>query len=113
MATQINTTMLDDLALANKKEVVAEQSIQFALDGVLYKVDLTAANAKKFRDFLTTYTNVGTKLGFLPKNLKRTDTDIAAAREWALSRNLKVATRGRVPQEILNQYNAEMAKKKK
>lgn len=51
---------VDDLDNAEDRDVPADQTVPFGLDGVQYTVDLTAEHAAEFRDFLKRYTAVAT-----------------------------------------------------
>ena len=54
MAKTVIVKLTDDLDGGD-----ADETIQFALDGKSYEIDLSAANASKFRDVLKTYIEKG------------------------------------------------------
>lgn len=51
MAQRVETVLVDDLDGVS----VAAETVQFALDGVAYEIDLSAAHAAEFRAALNAY----------------------------------------------------------
>lgn len=128
MAKQETISLVDDLVGGQ-----ADETIEFGIDGVLYSVDLTTANAKTLREGLLPYTSVGERLGkwaqrpkaqvnvTLPvreQSGRRTESRRAsnsvqgrrrnaAIREWAKKRGLKINERGRVPVHVQEAYAQE------
>jgi hypothetical protein len=122
MAKQIITTLIDDLDGSP-----ADETVEFALDGARYEVDLRAANAKKMRDAL--YPFVAAAFRLSPQTGARVQrrepppapvvkaqatsvsvTDIdpeqkRAIRAWAARKGKGIANRGRLPQWIIDEYN--------
>lgn len=49
---------VDDLDSAEDRDVPADETVPFGLDGVAYTVDLTAEHAAELREFLKRYTAV-------------------------------------------------------
>src|SRR6201991_589530 len=58
MARQVITTLIDDLD--GKK---ADRTVEFALDGTSYTIDLSEANAGKLRKALDPFISAGTRVG--------------------------------------------------
>ena len=96
----------------------AEETVTFALDGVQYEIDLSKKNAGKLRDALSRYVAAGTKLGRGGVSPTRREGRRGAApvanrdqnkaiREWAQAKGIAVSDRGRIKQEIVDQFNAE------
>lgn len=110
MATRTVVELVDDLdgkKLANGKG----ETVQFHLDGVEYEIDLSNQNAKKLRKGFQPYIDAGRRVGGRRRrggHTRRVNTDIdtRAVREWARSRGLEVSDRGRLPQDIVDQYRA-------
>ena len=109
MAKQTITKLVDDLDGG-----VAHETIIFGLDGHRYEIDLSSKNAKKLRSELAAYvahgsrvTNRGTD-GRGARGRGRSTgsgTDVnRSIREWAQANGLDIAPRGRIRQEILDQY---------
>lgn len=92
----------------------ADETVSFALDGRSYEIDLSAANAKKFRDLLTPYIDVAHKpgrrrvrsggRGRLNAPMDRDQNQ--AIRTWAKKKGYKVSDRGRIPAEVVEKYHA-------
>jgi hypothetical protein len=94
----------------------AAETVKFALDGVSYEIDLNSRNAKKLRDSLATYLAKGRKVGrggvVVGGRTARGRGGAAgdreqnkAIREWAKKSGKKVSDRGRIPQEIVEEYH--------
>lgn len=58
MATRTVTTLVDDVDGSE-----AEESIEFALDGVVYQIDLSGANAEAMREALGPWVDAGRRTG--------------------------------------------------
>jgi hypothetical protein len=100
----------------------AQHSVDFSVDGTAYRIDLNEKNHTAFRKVLSKYVDVATKVGkvaststqqkvvALPARKakgrsvhSREQTD--AIRAWARSKKLAVSDRGRIPAEIIRQFN--------
>lgn len=109
MAQKVQVILLDDLDGGE-----AEETINFAVDGSNYEIDLSKKNAAKLRDVLAPYVASARKAGSSKRTRGRSrassgrtsGTDTAAVREWARGQGLKVSDRGRIPAEILEKYEA-------
>ncbi len=89
----------------------ADESVTFALDGVTYEIDLSAANARALRDVLAAYVAAGRRVGGAQRVGRsvaaRTDKDqLDAMRRWARENGYEVSSRGRISNVIRNAYNA-------
>src|ERR1700759_1905251 len=105
MARQVITTLIDDLD--GKK---ADRTVEFALDGTAYTIDLSDANAGKLRKALDPFIAAGTRVG---RGSPRVGRPLAAGprtavsrdenkaiREWASENGYQIAERGRIPQSL-------------
>lgn len=104
MAQKVQVILLDDIDGGQ-----ADETVSFALDGVTYEIDLSKKNAAKFRDVLAPYVGSARKAGGRRGRGRASRggrTDTTAVREWARSQGLKVSDRGRIPTDILEQYEA-------
>jgi hypothetical protein len=112
MARREVVVLEDDLDGGN-----AAETVRFALDGTFYEIDLSAKNAKKLRDSLSAYVAVGRKVGrggIAAGRAGRGRASSAVDREqnrairaWAKKAKKHVADRGRIPQEIIDEYHAK------
>lgn len=100
----------------------AAETIRFGLDGTSYEIDLNGKNAKKLRDSLAGFVAAGRKVGrggLLPggranRSQARSVSDREqnkAIREWAKKAKKDVADRGRIPQEIIDEYHAKAGRR--
>jgi hypothetical protein len=99
----------------------AAGTVRFSLDGVEYEIDLSEKNAAKLRAAFHPYVEAGRRIGGRtttarsarpPAGAATTRTDpaqLAAIRVWARGRGLEVKNRGRLPRDIMVQYNADAA----
>jgi hypothetical protein len=110
MAKETITRLVDDLDGG-----VAHETVTFGLDGVSYEIDLSAKNAKKLRNEMAGYVEKGTRLsgrrvaggvGARRRGGVRGDREQnQAIREWALAKGFEVAARGRIRQDIVEQFH--------
>ena len=91
----------------------ADETISFGLDGTTYELDLSKANAKKLREALAPYVNVGRKVTPRARGRstgagrgRRGSTSAAEIRAWAREHGYEVSDRGRVPAEVRAAYTA-------
>jgi hypothetical protein len=115
MAKQVITSLIDDI-----DGKPADQSIEFALDGVSYTIDLSDKNADKLRAALHPYIDAGTRSGRVGGSNRpvgrtagrgasptRTNRDqTAAIRDWAAKHGHQVSHRGRIPAKVVQAYEA-------
>jgi hypothetical protein len=110
VAQKVTVQLVDDLDGS-----VADETVEFGLDGVSYQIDLSAVNAEKIRDTLADFVSHARRTG------SRTKRSAVAAgrsrsaavdreqnqaiREWARKRGLKVSERGRISAEVLEAYH--------
>jgi hypothetical protein len=92
MAQKVQVLLVDDLDGSEATETVA-----FGLDGASYEIDLSSGNAGKLRKELAHYVEHARKAG-----RERS----AQIRAWAKQRGYKVNERGRIPANIVAEYEA-------
>ncbi|KXP07933.1 MULTISPECIES: histone-like nucleoid-structuring protein Lsr2 [Tsukamurella] len=112
MARKVTVTLTDDL----DDTLTADETLQFALDGVQYEIDLSAKNAGKLRKALEPYKEAarrtgGRKQSSTPASARRSRATIdreqsKAIREWAKGAGHQVSERGRISQDVIDAYNA-------
>jgi hypothetical protein len=105
------TRLIDDLDGGE-----AHETVTFGLDGHAYRIDLSTKNAKRLRSELAAYVEKGTRVagravsavrvGGRPRGSAAADRQQnQAIREWAVRKGMAVAPRGRIKQEIVDQYH--------
>ena len=112
MAQKVQVVLTDDLDGGE-----AEETVQFALDGVSYEIDLSGANAGSLREVFATYVAAARRLG--GRSVRRgTATksrpaservDLSDLRAWARDHGYQVSDRGRVSSEVRAAYEAAHA----
>ncbi len=91
------------------------QTVQFAFDGTLYEIDLSAKNQTAFYKTLKPYIQVSRRVGGArprksPGKKRATSRkaapklDTAAIRAWAAENGIEVSARGRIPNHVLEAY---------
>ncbi|WP_298132937.1 Lsr2 family protein [Micropruina sp.] len=105
MARTTVVTQIDDL-----DGTVADEAVNFAVDGVSYEIDLSSANAAALRGALSTYISGGRRVGgqIRPHGSgpARTDKEqLDAMRRWARENGFEVSDRGRISKAVREAYN--------
>lgn len=110
MAQKVQVLLVDDLDGGD-----ADETVQFALDGVSYAIDLSAGNAQKLRNSFASYVAEARRVGGRTNSRRRTgrasrssraDANVGAVREWARANGHQVADRGRVSANVMQAYRA-------
>ena len=111
MAQEVIVTHTDDLDGS-----AADETVTFALDGTTYEIDRNAKNAAGLRKAVDRYV-AGARRAGSPNGARRSrstsrraprgaDMDPKAVRVWAQEQGLEISSRGRIPAEIIERYNA-------
>jgi Lsr2 len=107
VAQKTVVTLVDDLDGGE-----ADETVSFGLDGSTYEIDLSSANAGKLRDALATYVGSARRSsrasgagGGRGRSARRSSNNSAAIRAWAREQGLNVNERGRIPGDIVTQYD--------
>jgi hypothetical protein len=107
MAQKVNVLLVDDIDGSD-----AAETIQFGLDGTHYEIDLNSDHAQELREQLSRYIKAARKVtgpASRPTRGRRTaasDAENKKIRTWARERHLDVNERGRIPADIVAQYEA-------
>jgi hypothetical protein len=104
MAQKVQVTLVDDL-----DGTEADETVRFSLDRVDYEIDLSKKNATSLRDALAQYVGAARRMGGRrstggPRR-RAGGNGTAAIRDWAKSKGYKISDRGRVPANIVEEYN--------
>ena len=112
MAKKTTVEIVDDISgepLADG----AGRTVAFSYDGAQYEIDLTHAHADELRAALAPWIAAsrrvsGATRASTPKRSgsSRASKDVQAVREWATANGYQVATRGRIPANVLEAYEA-------
>lgn len=108
MAQKVQVLLIDDLDGSE-----ASETVTFGLDGSTYEVDLNSDNANKLRESLRPFIEVGRKKtrkttrGRAKTSRSSSNPQRAAQiRAWAKEAGLDVNERGRIPQSVVEKYEA-------
>jgi hypothetical protein len=112
MAQRVEVVLVDDLDGGP-----ADETVQFGLDGVTYEIDLNEENAAALRDAVAVYVGHSRRVSgrrssskASPGRARRSgSSETAQIRAWAKEQGLAVNERGRVPADIVAQYEAAHA----
>ncbi|MFW8744713.1 histone-like nucleoid-structuring protein Lsr2 [Mesorhizobium japonicum] len=104
MAKKQITLIVDDLT---GEEAENARTVGFAIDGVSYEIDLSPENAEKLSEAFAPYVSAGRRVGGRTRTSRSaTSSDTSRIREWAIAQGIEVPSRGRIPQPIVDQYQA-------
>jgi Lsr2 len=86
----------------------ADETIEFGIDGTTYNIDLSDSNAEKLRGALDGYISKARKVSGKRSGGRKVSigVDLKAVRAWAKSNGVEISDRGRVSQNVLEQYQA-------
>ncbi len=112
MAQEVKVILVDDLDGGP-----ADETLSFAVDGTAYEIDLNRDNAEQFRNAIAQYVGAARKVGRGggrgngPRGGRRSSSGerrgrAADIRSWARSKGIKVNERGRIPANIVEQYDS-------
>ncbi len=120
MAQRTIVTLVDDLTGEEAENI---STVEFALDGVTYELDLTDENSTKLHDALSPYAKAGRKIGGRRRSGPRPGRAIKGTgpsagynretlksiREWAKKNGHNVSDRGRLPAEVVQAWQSAQA----
>ena len=113
MAKKVTVTLIDDV----DGEAIADETVEFGLDGISYEIDLSADNAALLREQLESWVENARRVSgrkrvkqaaapTAPKSRVSVDREQSAAiRDWARRNGHKVSARGRISAEVIEAYN--------
>jgi len=107
MAQKVQVLLVDDLDGGE-----ASETVSFSLDGTAYEIDLSTDNAGKLRKDFAQYIDHARRGGSGGGGRRRRARTgpgrerSAEIRAWARQRGHKVSERGRIPANIINEYEA-------
>jgi hypothetical protein len=107
MAQRVQVILVDDVSGGD-----ATETVEFALDGVTYEIDLNDENATRLREDFASWIGQARRSGGRRQTRRRgTSTsgpseDLSKIREWGRENGYKVSSRGRVSQELRDAYAA-------
>jgi hypothetical protein len=111
MAQRFQVLLVCDL---HSDETPGVETINFAVDGASYEIDVCEQHGAKLRDTFAPFVAAGRRAGRGGGGASRRrrgqrstgGVDPAAVRAWARSHNVKVSERGRISAEVLARYTS-------
>jgi hypothetical protein len=108
MAQKVEVLLLCDLDDGN---VDAEETLQFSLGNTSYEVDVCAKHAQQIREGLEPFIEHGRKVSGGGNSRRRQRTagsrqETTDIRSWAKDQGIHVNERGRIPANVVKQYEA-------
>lgn len=107
MAQKVTVSLQDDLDGSP-----AAETVRFALAGTEFEIDLSERNASTFRQQLSPYIDHARRAGRVAKT-RSSARGSSAGRErtadiraWAREHGLPINERGRIPANVIEQYEA-------
>jgi len=117
MAQQVVVRLTDDI---DGDGTAADETLSFALDGVSYVIDVSAAHAQDIRDALAPFlpyarrakksaTKGASESRAKSTTPQRSTEETRAIRDWAASVGIHLAPRGRIPAHVIDRYQRRTA----
>jgi hypothetical protein len=112
MAQRVQVLLVCDL---HDDETAGDETVSFSLDGTNYEIDLCSRHAAELREGLAGYVararragGVAGRTGARRRASRPRDgrADTADVRAWARGQGLQVSERGRIPADVIAQYEA-------
>ena len=103
MAQRVEVILEDDIDGSS-----ADETVQFALNGTSYEIDLSNENAQALRGTLGRYVEHARKAAGGSRQTRgpRKRVDTSAVRAWAKERGMEINERGRIPASVMKEYEA-------
>ena len=112
MAQKTIVQLFDDLDGSTGDDI---SSVEFALDGVTYEIDLRDANAERLREAIAGFVDAARRTGgrvkrasgvpsVKPSGDGRSREQTRAMREWARRNGHDVSERGRIPAAVIEAF---------
>jgi hypothetical protein len=102
MAQKVHVVLIDDIDGRD-----ADETVRFALDGVGYEIDLSAANAARLRTAMAEFVGHARRVQGRGRRSRSGATGKSAEiRAWARDQGLQVNERGRIPADLAAKFEA-------
>lgn len=105
MAQKVSVLLVDDIDGSD-----AAETVRFGLDGTEYVIDLSEEHARELRELAAPYIEKARRVAGpgrrapRARNAAGNGTDPGKIRDWAREKGIKVNDRGRVPADVVAQY---------
>ena len=115
MTPSVTAMVIDDIG-----QLEASETVRFGVDGSAYEIALSARQASELRSMAGRYISVARRVRparptarqqhqLRPRARVQTDPEQSRRiRSWAMERGLLASPRGRIPQHVVDEYEAAM-----
>ena len=106
MARTMKVVLTDDI-----DGTPADETVEFALDGTDYEIELNSDNAAKFREVLEPYISKARRVSGSRTSKKKVTSsrfDPVKVRDWARDNGFEVSERGRLSSEVIEAYEKSL-----
>ena len=111
MTASVTAMVIDDIG-----QLEASETVRFGVDGSAYEIALSARQASELRSMAGRYISVARRVRPArqqrqPRPRARVQMDPEQSRRirsWAMERGLLASPRGRIPQHVVDEYEAAM-----
>jgi Lsr2 len=114
VVAQKTVVLLTDDLTGDELAAGEGQTVRFELDNTTYEIDLSKKNADKLRNTMAQYVRAARKTsgGKADGRRRKSDGptrlyDPKIIRRWAEAHNVELPKRGRIPQRIIEQFEAD------
>lgn len=108
MAQRVKTFFESDLSGQELGE--AGQTVKFGFLGADYEIDLSQEEADEFAEVMERYVKAGRRVGGRRQSAGGSASagsgELSKIRSWAQENGLKVSSRGRIAQDVIDAYRA-------
>lgn len=101
MAQRVQVVLIDDV-----DNGPAAETVRFALEGVQYEIDLSAAHAAELRAAFAPWVAAARKVSTRSSGKSRSSSDTSKVRAWAKANGYDVSERGRISATVRAAYDA-------
>lgn len=108
MAQKVTVSVQDDLDGSP-----AAETVRFGLAGSEYEIDLSAKNARKFRQQLNPYLQHARRSRKARSGVRDSASRkrTSGIRAWARDHGMEISERGRIPANVIEKYEAASRKR--
>ncbi len=101
MAQRVQVVLIDDV-----DNGPAAETVKFAVEGVQYEIDLSAAHAAELRAAFAPWVAAARKVSTRSSGKSRAGSDTSKVRAWAKANGYGVSERGRISGTVRAAYDA-------
>lgn len=110
MAKRVSVDLVDDI----DDSYTADETVEFGIDGVSYEIDLHRDHAAELRGGLSKFVEharrvAGSRSRRSSTGAHNSKERLTAIRAWAHQQGREISSRGRIPREVIAEFDAAQA----